>query len=576
MIMRNLSLKSLLVIALAVFVSSCVSTQLPDSYSVEPEVLEAHGGNVSVKVTGTIPAKSFHKKAIVEFQPFLKYDGKTKDLKPLTLKGEKAPGEGTVVSLENGATISYSDNFEYTPEMESAELWVRIVVKKGSKEQKLDDKKLADGIIITPLRVGRGEDVQIAPHNYKKEVIISKTANIYYAYNKANYSKSLKLNKDNVAEVDAFKAFIAQGWKIKDININAWASPEGELSLNQELSQKRGTTAEKQIQKEIKKLIKAKESLLTIEDAVEDIKYNTVAKGEDYDGFMAALNKSDIADKNKISNVIKSQGTKAEREKQIRNMTVIYKEVDEMLSVLRRAEVTVNCYEPKLSDADIAKLSTTKPDSLKENELLFAATLTQDLETQLKIYKSATSLFPKSWRGYNNAAAIYLKMGKMEEAAQLLEKANALNEGNGLIANNLGVIAAWNKDYEAAEKYYQAASAAGVTVSYNMAVIHMIKGNYGTAVTGFGSKSCDYNLALAQLANGDAAAATKTLDCMKTKDAAAHYLLAVIGARTNNVSMMADNLKKAIDMVPEYKNIAKKDAEFVKFFTKAEFTKLVN
>ncbi len=431
-------------------------------------------------------------------------------------------------------------------------------------------------MIITPLRVGRGEDVQIAPHQYQKEVIISKSADIFYAYNKSNLNMSLKLNKDNKEEVEALMAFIAQGWKIKDITVDAWASPEGELSLNQELSEDRSATAEKYLHKEIKKLIKAKDSKLMLEDAKEDIAYKVSAKGEDYDGFMAALNKSNIADKKKISNVIKSQGTKAEREQQIRNMTVIYKEVEEMLAVLRRADVTVNCYEPKRTDEEIAQLSTTHPDSLKENELLFAATLTQDLDTQLKIYKSACSLFPNSWRGFNNAAAIYLKQGKVDEAAQLLEKANSLNEGNGLVANNLGVVAAWSKDYVAAEKYYQQASGAGVTVSYNMGVISMIKGSYGSAVSAFSAKSCDYNLALAQLSNGDAAAATKTLDCIKDKDAAAHYLLAVIGARTNNMSMMLDNLKTAIKMVPEYKNTAKKDAEFIKFVSQAEFTKLIN
>lgn len=573
MIMRNLSLKSFLVIALAIFVTGCVSTQMPESYDVEPEVLEAHGGTVNVKVTGTIPPKSFHKKAIVVFQPYVKYNGKTENLKPMTLKGEKAVAEGTVVSLENGATLSYTDAFAYTPEKEGATLWVSITVKKGSKETKLEDVKLADGIITTPLRVGRGEDVQIAPHNYQKEVIISKTSNVYFDYNKSNTNVSLKLNKENKEEFNAMLAFIAQGWKIKDININAWASPEGELSLNQELSQDRGVSTEKYLQAEVKKLIKAKNSILTIEDAKEDITYNTTAKGEDYDGFMSALNKSNIDDKNKISNVIKSQGTKSEREQQIRNMTVIYKEVEDMLAVLRRGEIKVNCYEPKHTDADIARLSSTAPDSLKENELLFAATLTEDLDTQLKIYKSAISLYPKSWRASNNAAAIYLKKGNMDEAAQLLEKANGLNEANGLVANNLGVIAAWNKDYDAAEKYYQQASSAGVSVVYNMGVINMIKGNYSTAVTNFSSKSCDYNLALAQLSNGDAAAATKTLDCIKDKDAAAYYLLGVVGARTNNMSMMADNLKKAINLVPAYADMVKKDAEFVKYKLKADFLK---
>jgi len=177
--MRNF--KTLLAIVMAVVISSCVSTKLPDSYQVDPNPLVNNGGTVNVKVSGTIPAKSFHKKAIVEFQPFLKYNGGSLNLKPLTLKGEAALGEGTVIATKTGGSITYTDNFQYIPEMQVSELWVKIKIKKGSKEITLDDVKLANGIIITSTRVGRGENVQIAADEYQKETYASKSANIYFA-----------------------------------------------------------------------------------------------------------------------------------------------------------------------------------------------------------------------------------------------------------------------------------------------------------------------------------------------------------------------------------------------------------
>jgi tetratricopeptide (TPR) repeat protein len=570
--MRNF--KTLLAILLAVFVASCVSTKMPDSYTVDPQPLVNNGGKVSVSVTGTIPPKSFHKKAIVEFQPYLKYNGGTFDLKPLILKGEKAEGDGTVISTANGGTITYTDNFDYKPEMQVSELWVKIKVKKGSSEQQLDDVKLADGIIITSTRVGRGEDVQVAPDGYQKITYASKTANIYFAYNKSNLNWNLKLNKDNKDSYTALNDFIAQGWKIKDITINAWASPEGELTLNQKLSDERGATAKKAVENDIKKLIKAKDSKLTIKDAAADVQYNVTAKGADFDGFMKALQASNIQEKDKIANVIKSQATKAQREQQIRNMTVIYQEVEDMLSVLRRAEVTVTCFEPKFTDEQIADYAISKPDTLKINELLYAATLTKDLNTQMKIYKTATELQPQCWRAWNNLAAVNIKSGNIDDAAKYLEKAGQLKPNNGLISNNLGVIAAWKKDYQAAEKYYKEAQAQGVDVTYNMGVIKMIKGDYAGGQKAFSSKNCDYNLALAQLENGNAAEATKTLDCAE-KTGEVYYLYAIIGARTNNTTMLYDNLKKAFEAVPGYKEEAKKDLEFLNFKDKAEFQNLV-
>ncbi len=559
--MRNL--KTLLVIMLAVFVASCGSLKMPDPYHVNPNPLVNNGGKVSFTVNDTIPPKGFPKKEIVKLEPYLKYDGGTLALKPMLLKGEKAEGEGTVINFKTGAPITYSDVFDYKPEMQVSDLYVKVTSLKGGKETPVADVKIATGIIITSTRVGHGEDVQIAAHMYEKETIVSTSAKLYFDYNKSNLNMSLKLNKDAKKDLDSLNDFIALGWKIKDVNINAWASPEGELTLNQELSDERGAVAKKYIAKQIKKITKSDETTI-----------NVAAKGADYDGFMTALNSSNIQDKNKISNVIKSQANKSEREQQIRNMTVIYKEVEDMLSVLRRSEITVNCYEPKRTDEQIATLSTTHPDSLSVKELLYAATLTQDLNTQLAIYKSAIKYFDQCWRAYNNAAAVDIKLGNTEEAAQYLEKANTIKAGQGEVENNMGVLAAWNKDYKAAQKHYQAAQAAGVDVTYNNGVIKMINGDYTGAESAFGSKKCDYNLALAQLENGKTADATKTLDCA-AKSGEVYYLLAVIGARTNNTSMLIDNLKNAIDAVPGYKNEAKNDKEFANFTSNSDFMSLI-
>ena len=570
--MRNF--KTFLVIALSIFIASCVTTKLPENYVVKPEVLETHGGKVSISVTGEILPKSFHKKAVVEFQPYIKYNGGTQDLKPLVLKGEKALGDGIVIPTKTGGKITYSDVFDYKPEMTESEVWVKIKVKKGTKELQTLDLKLADGIIITPLRVGRGENVVVAEHGYEKVTMASKKANLYFAYNMSNLDMKLKLNKDNKAQLDELMAFIGKGWTIKSINIDAYASPEGELTLNQKLSEERNTTAKKYLVGEIKKMSTGKKAVLKFKDVEKEIAFAGAAKGADYDGFMKALNASNIPDKAKIENVIKSQGTKTGREEKIRDMTVIYQEVETMLSVLRRAEFTVLCYEPKLTDEQIANFATSKPDSLKLEELLYAATLTQDLNTQLNIYKNTIKIYPENWKAYNAAGALYLKLGNLEDAKKMLEKADALNPNNGMIANNRGVVAAWEKNYEVAEKLYATAQSQGVDVTYNMGVMKMLKGDYQGAVNAFNSKKCDYNLALAQLANGNATEASKILDCAP-KSGEVYYLLAIIGARTNNTSMLYDNLKNAVDAVPAYKATEKADREFIKFFGKTEFQNIV-
>ncbi|MCK5847408.1 MAG: hypothetical protein KAG84_08210 [Bacteroidales bacterium] len=560
--MRNF--KTLLVIMLALVVASCGSLKLPSPYHVTPSPLINKGGKVTFTINDTIPPKGFPTKEIVKLEPYLKYEGGSLALKPMMLKGQKAEGEGTVINYKEGAPLTYTDVFDYKPEMKVSELWVKVTSLKGGKETPISDVKIADGIVVTSSRVGKGENVAIAEHTYEKETIINTSAKLYFDYNKSNLNNGLKLNKDSKKEMDSLREFIGLNWKIKDVTIDAWASPEGELSLNQELSDDRGATAKKFIEKEIKRN----------SDNKEEYNVNVSAKGADYDGFMDALNASDIADKNKIANVIKSQVNKSEREQQIRNMTVIYKEIEDMLAVLRRAEISVNCYQPKKTDEEIARLSTSSPDSLTVKELLYSATMTEDVDTKLSIYEAAIAKNDKCWRAYNNAAAIYINKGDVDKASNYIEKANAIKAGQGSVENNMGILAAWNKDYDAAKKHYDAASSAGVDVTYNMGVLKMIDGDYAGAEAAFATKSCDYNLALAQLSEGKTSEATKTLDCAE-KTGEVYYLLAVIGARTNNNTMAIDNLKNAIDAVPAYKSEAASDMEFLNLKSNTDFMALI-
>lgn len=557
--MRNL--KSILVVMLALFVVGCGSLKLPNPFHVNPSPLVNNGGKVSFTIQDTMQAKSFPKKMVAKLQPYMKYGTETLNLKPMMLKGEKAEGEGTVIGWKTTTPLTYNATFDYKPEMEVSELWVKVYTIAKGEETEVADVKIADGIIITSSRVGQSEIVAFAPDGYEKETIISKSENIYFGYQKSNLNTGLKLNKDNKENLNALEDFFAQGWKVKSIAVDAWASPEGEQTLNQKLSDERAATAKKYVEK------KAKAN--KIED---EITYNVAAKGADYDGFMTALNASSVEDKNKIANVIKSQATKSQREQQIRNMTVIYKEVEEMLSVLRRSEITISLYEPKLTDAQIAEFALTNPDTLKMNELLYAATMTEDLNTKLNIYKSAIQKNEKCWRAYNNAAAVDMKLGNTDEAAKFLDKANSLKANQGEVENNLGVLAAWNKDYEAAEKHYNNAS--GVNTSYNMGIVKMIKGDYSGAESALADPKCTYNLALAQLSNNKTDEAIKTLDCAE-KTGEVYYLYAIIGARTNNTNMLYDNLKKAIKEVPSYKEEAKKDLEFYNFRSTAEFQGIV-
>ncbi len=564
------------------------------TFKTEPDPLEAHGGKVPIKVTGTFPANYFHPKAAMYAEPFLVCEGQEPiALKPILLKGTSVGGEGIVIS-KDGGSFTYETVVDYDENCRAAELILKpiIFIPKGDlpagltrddvlgykKNVELPEKKLADGIIITPTKFAFDQTGSIAPHGYVKENILSKNAKLFFEVNKFALNWNVPLNK-----VDANKAilnevfeYLLMGYKVKDINIDGWASPEGEETFNQGLSENRSKTAQKYVADKIKGFIKAKDTKLMTKDAEKDYQYNIAHHGPDWNGFINSLQNSDMPDKNSMLNVINSAGTPAMKEQKIREMIVIYPDIDaKLLQPLRRSEIVVNCYEPKKTDEEIAALSTSDPSKLDDKELNYAATMQTDKNVKLQIYKAAISQYPDDYKGYANAGAIELENNDLKAAKAHLEKAAQLNPNSGEVHNNLGIIFGVEGDYLKAEEHFLKAQQLGINSSYNQGVISIHKGDYSKALSQFGNKTCDYNVALAYIAKKDYPPAEKQLSCAP-ENAETMYLKAILGSRTGNTSMLFENLGKAIQMNSAYKSEAKIDREFIKYFNDPNFTGLVN
>ncbi|NLL27260.1 MAG: hypothetical protein GX259_00525 [Bacteroidales bacterium] len=548
-------------------------------YEANPEMLETHGGKINTSIKGNFPAKYFDKKVTLEFVPVLKYDGGSHACKTVKIQGERVTGDGISIKKANGGSFEWTDVIPYKPEMNASELIITVKGSKGKKSQAFAEVKIADGVIYTSERIARDEKMAIAEHGYKKEVLVTESASLYFDYNSANYSERQKFNNEeaNKEALKKVKEFISKGWKIKSIDINAWASPEGEEAYNANLSNDRAKAAQKYVDQYIEKQDKdkAKAQKKKYDEVKTAYTVNPKANGEDFNGFMSAIQKSNVPEKQAIINVIKSQPDKVKREQEIKNMTVVYSEVEDILAPLRRAEISVICFEPKRTDENIAQLATTSPDSLKAEELLYAATMTEDNQTKVNIYKSGTKIFSDNWKFWNNCGAVLMEMGEFNDAKPYIEKANALSPNNPEVLNNMGVVASWDKDFETAKTHFEAAQSAGYNSNYNLGILKIREGDYDAALNLFGSTTCKYNVALAQTLKQDYTNATNNLNCCKLDNGAPYYLLAVIGARTNNTSMMYDNLKKAIDAEPDYKKQAKEDREFFKFFNATDFQNIV-
>jgi tetratricopeptide (TPR) repeat protein len=527
-------------------------------YKVTPNPLEMHGDSVRVRVDVVFPQKGIKKKASVEVTPML---GNTA-LKSVTILGEKATGNGNNINYKAGGKYTYEDVIKYSPEFENAELKVTGKVFKGAKEKagQFTETKLADATIVTPLMVNK--DFKVV---YAKDELKRVNENTFVA--QINYEKGKSVVRPNELKekdiVDLSKWFTSAQTNskisIKSINVTGFASPEGEEDKNNTLSTDRAN-AGKTIALNLAKKAKNDKAQTEI--------YNLVGRGEDYEGFKRELQASTSInndEKNLVIRVLEMYKDPATREKEMQNMGKTFSDLDKnIFPKLRRSEISVVYDLAGLTDEELKSLSVSNPDSLTIEELLFTATLTNDLNEKLRVYNLAIKNYPDDYRGHNNAGVVLFMQQKMSEARNHFEKANNLKD-NAISKNNLGAVAGVAGERVNAKKLLNQAKGAGPEVAYNTGIINIQDGKYADAIANFGSENT-FNKALAQLLIGSTDVAVKTIDGSADKESAqGFYLKAIAAGRLNKVDGVLKNLNSAVKLDSSLKAKALRDREFLKY-----------
>lgn len=561
-------------IAAAVIFSGCAGLKkMRDkasdvSYQVKPNPLETHKGEVSVTIDTKYPAKYFNKKAVVVATPVLKYEGGQKEFEPTTLQGESVKANNKVIPYAGGS-YTYTGTIPYTPEMMQSELVIKMSARiKEKTPVEFVTPKIADGVIATPtlvqvdpkaVMVG-DKFVRITPESYK--------ADIHYVINKYDVRPSELKSDDIKAFQTALKdAKTAGNKQFKGAQISAYASPDGPVDLNEKLAGNREGSAEKYLKKALK------DNKITEAEAAEFL--SKMSTAEDWDGFKSLMEQSNIQDKELILRVLSMYSDPVVREKEIKNISAAYKEIaDQILPQLRRSVMTINVDVVGKSDEEIINLAKTDPAKLNEEEILYAATLTNNNEEKLAIYQAAAQNFPESYRAHNNVGYVCMLLGKTAEAKAAFEKAKALKDDE-VSKCNLGAVALAEGDLKTAESLSSIGMSAGEAATYNLGIIKIKQGDYAAAVNYFGSKP-SFNAALAQLLNGNNEKAIATLNELgDNAPAIVFYLKAVASARAGKEDGVLNNLRIAVGKDAKWKEYAKKDAEFLKFAQNEAFKGII-
>ncbi len=518
-----------------------------------PEPLILRGDQVELKIEGKFPPKYFAKKVSMEAIPVLTWEGGAAEYDAQGFQGEDAAGNFQVIPFEAGKSFVYEASVPYDPAMEdAAELAVRISGTQGNKSATFDPVVIGAGVITTPLWVQPDDQFIAVPDAYKRVISYTQEATVNYSVNASGVRGSELRDADWQELKTLIKlAASADSVTLTGVNIESYASPEGEITLNEDLASDRAGSAAKAMANELKR------SKIATNDAF----YNEVPKGEDWNGFKSLMKSSSIADKDLILRVLEMYSDKNKREEEIRNIAKTYKEIEkDILPELRRSQMAVSYDVEGYTDEELIAMSMESPQMLTADELLFAATLFESVNDKLTVFENAMRVHTVDFRAYNNAGWCLTEMGRNTQAKELFNQALTL-ERNKAVLNNVAAIKRQEGDVDGAMKLLNEANGAGPEVAYNKGIILIQKGDYPSAISNMG-RSSTVNVALAKMLNGDASGAKTTLENAGGDSAVASYLMAVACARLGDANGVKVHLAEALAKDPGLRAKSEKDLEF--------------
>ena len=545
----------LLSAASVLFMTSCskMGPLSADNFTVTPNPLESQGGKVAATVNGTFPEKYMKKKAVVTVTPELRYaNGQVAKGQSATFQGEKVMGNDQTISYKVGGRYTMKTSFDYVPEMQKSDMYLTFDARKGKKVYNVPAVKVADGIVATSelyRRTLASENGVIAPDAFQRINEKKQEANIKFLINQANIRKS-ELKNNSVKEfVEMLKKINAdrEGFNVQNVEIQAYASPEGGVKFNDKLAGNRKNQSEKYVKNTLKQ---------TKVNADIDAHYTA----QDWDGFQKLVAASDLQDKDVILRVLSMYEDPQEREQQIRNMSAGFRELaDGILPELRRSRLIINYETIGRSDEQIKAQYSEDASKLSADELLYSATLDEPVAKQEEIYKKTAETYPNDYRAYNNLAALALAKGDTAKAREYAQKAASLGANTPEAQANLGLLSLIDGNVQDAERAI-AKSSGSESVNQAIGTLAIAKGDYAQAEKAF-AKVNSNTAALAQLLNKNYDAAAKTLDRVENPNAMTDYLHAVVAARRGNKFAASSYLKEALQKDPSLKQYAENDLE---------------
>ncbi len=387
-------------------------------------------------------------------------------LQPIIINGEKKQKMYEKAVAKSGETINalvipyqketdfiYSQVADYQPWMANANfVLVESLVDKKNRPLMTSQELITNSVSTEAKRLA-----ELMPVIAFVEPPVEFPKNRTESYNtyidfKLNSSQLLPTYKDNASELTNIRTMLGKfvndtSMVLTRISIEGFASPEGPEGFNEQLSKKR---------------MEALKAYLIKTDKIPAKLIETSFGGENWCGLIQDLQKSDLAQKDAIINIIKDNKDDAVRKQKIKDLDggAPYKEMLKTIyPTLRNAVCRIEYQPDTFAIEEAIIVLEANPDLLNQNEFYQVAfTNKRGTPKFIGAFEAALDQSPEDPIANLNVAGAYLTKRDIKKAERAMKKAG---KASGEYFNNLAVLNYYQGDMKSALQNFQKAEQMG-------------------------------------------------------------------------------------------------------------------
>ena len=358
-----------------------------------------------------------------------------------------------IVPYNKRETLNYTQVIPYQPWMANASLQLVETLCGCGNYQEMTAQELITNDVSTEAKRLSAMSPLVAYIQPTVEVVKKRSeqyeAHLDFPVNKYVILTDFMNNHSELVNIHSMfdKIQNDKNLTVTKISIEGFASPEGPLAFNEQLSKKRA--------------VALKDYLVKNEKVPANV-YNVTFGGENWDGLVKALEASSMKDKETFLNIIKNTSDDAKRKQGIMRVGggVPYRTMlKEIYPGLRKVNCKID-YTVINFDVEQGRIIIREnPKYLSLNEMYQVAnSYPKGSKDFANVFDIAVRMYPNDPVANLNAAAVALSMKDLNTAVKFMEKAD---HATAEFLNNTGVYNFLNGDIQRARAAFEQAAKMG-------------------------------------------------------------------------------------------------------------------